>query len=110
LLVLLVLLVLLMLMLLLVLLVLVPWWRPRGSRHGGTSLVAHRDQQRGDVLAVLPGLLERRTGAVRGDALAAEANRDLVRIGVGTLDSPLRGGVVHVDVFDDLALLVVETA
>ena len=45
---------------------------------------------------------------MRRDAFAAEANGDGVRIRIGAADFALSRGVVHVDVFDDLALLVVE--
>ena len=77
---------------------------------GCARAVAHRDEEGGDVLAVLAGFLESRTGAVRGDALAAELDGDRVRIRIGAAHLALGGRVVHVDVFDDLAFLVVEPA
>ena len=80
------------------------------TRHLLACLVAYRDQQRGYVLAVLPGLLKRRAGAVRSDALTTEANRDLVRVGIRTFDSPLSVRVVQVDFVDHFSLLVIEPA
>jgi hypothetical protein len=62
------------------------------------------------VLAVLSGLLESGAGAVRGDALAAESNRHLVRVGVGALDASVRVGVVQVNFVDNFALFVVEAS
>ena len=80
------------------------------TRHGCASLVAHRDQQRRDVFAVLIGLLEGRTGALRRDAFAAEANGHLVGLRIGAFD--LSGGVRFgdSDLLDHLAFLVVEAA
>ena len=62
------------------------------------------------MLAVLPGLLKRWAGAVRRDALAAQADRNGIRIRIRTTDLALGRGLVHVDVLDDLALLVIEAA
>ena len=78
---------------------------PRQRR---ARFVAHGDQQRGHVLAVLIGLLESGARAAGGDALATQPNRDLVRIRIGALDATLRARVVDADLFDDFALLVVE--
>lgn len=72
--------------------------------------VANRDQQRGDVFAMLPGLLKGGAGAVGRDAFTPEPDRHGVRIRVGTLDLALRDGVVDIDVLHDAALLVVEAA
>jgi hypothetical protein len=82
----------------------------RGARQRGASSVAHRDQEGRNVLAVLARLLECRAGAVGSDAFAAESNRDGVGIGIGAAHFALRGRIVHVDVFDDFPLLVVEPA
>jgi len=60
------------------------------------------------VLAMLIGLLESRAGTVGGDALATQANRDLVRLRIGTFDAPLRVRLVQANVVDDLALFIVE--
>jgi hypothetical protein len=78
------------------------------ARQVSASAVAHGDEQRGYVLAVLIGLLERRAGAVRGDALAAQADGHFIRLGIGAFDAALGVRLVQADVVDDLALFVVE--
>jgi hypothetical protein len=80
----------------------------RRPRQCGACPVPNRNQQCRNMLAVLAGLLERRAGAVGSDAFAAESNRDGVRIGIGAAHFALRGRIVHVYVFDDFPLLVVE--
>ena len=62
------------------------------------------------MLAVLAGLLE--AGHVQFEVMPSppEPDRHLVRIGIGALDAPWARRVVDADVFDDLALFVVETA
>jgi hypothetical protein len=72
--------------------------------------IADRDQERGDVLAVLIRLLKGRAGAVRGDAFATQADRHFIRLGIGAFDPALRVRLVQADVVDDLALFVVEAA
>ena len=79
-------------------------------RHLLARLVAHRDEQRGHVLAVLAGLLERGAGAVGSDAFTTEANGHLVGIGIGAAHATVSRGIVEVNLIDDLAFLVVETA
>src|SRR5512147_745140 len=76
----------------------------------GASLVTNRYQQGSDVLAMLVGLLERRTGAGRRNPFPAEADGDLVRIGIGPFH--LTGGSCRFDshALDDFALLVIETS
>src|SRR5688500_2233330 len=73
-------------------------------------LVANGDQERRHVLAMLPRLLKGRAAAARGDAFAAEADRNVVRLRVRTLHPPLCGRVVEVNLVHHLALLVVEPA
>lgn len=80
------------------------------ARQVSASTIADRDQQCCDVLAVLVGLLKRRAGAVRGDALAAQSNRHLIRLRVRAFDPTLGVGFVQANVVDDLALFVVEAA
>ena len=83
-----------------------------GSRRGcaAARLVAHRDEQRGDVFAVLPGFGERGAGAIRFDALGGEIDPDRVRVGVRPLDPPLGARFGHLHVLDDAPTRVVETA
>ena len=73
-----------------------------------SRLIAHRDEERRDVLAVLSRLLEGGARAVRGDAFAAELDGRLVRLGIGTLDAPGGACVRDGDALDDAALFVVE--
>ena len=47
---------------------------------------------------------------MRRDAFAAESDRHGVRIRIGAAHLALSGRLVHVDVFDDLSLFVVEAA
>lgn len=83
------------------------WLTTRQVRAGP---IAHGDEQRGNVFAVLVGLLKGRAGAVRGDAFPAQADRHFIRFWIRALDSPLRVRLVEADVIDDFALFVVETA
>jgi hypothetical protein len=92
------------------LLLLLRWGLRLPARQLGARLVAHCDQERRDVLAVLAGLLERGARAVRRDALAAQADRDFVGLRIRALDAPLGARLVDAHVFDDLAFLVVESA
>src|SRR5689334_20283273 len=75
-----------------------------------TRLIAHRDQERRDVLAMVARLLESRAAALRGDAFAAELNGGQIRVVVGALDASGRIRLAHFEITDDLALLVVEAA
>jgi hypothetical protein len=84
-------------------------WR-FSPRQLSACLISHRDQERRDVFAVLPRFLKRRAGAVRGDSLAAQPDRHLVRVGVRAFDAAARRRIVDAYVLDDLALLVVETS
>jgi hypothetical protein len=72
-------------------------------------LVAHRDEQRGDVFAVLPRLRERRARAVRLNALGRQIDAHRVGLGVGAFDTTLCAGFRHLHVFDDATPRVVET-
>ena len=85
-------------------------WLSLTTGQVGASAVAHRDEQRGNVLAVLVRLLKGGAGAVRGNALTAEAYRHFIRLGSGAFDAPLRVRLVQADVVDDFALFVVEAA
>jgi hypothetical protein len=85
-------------------------WGRSGAWELRTRAISDRDQECGNVFAVLARLLERRARAVRRDALSAQTNGDGVRIRIGTANLALRGRFVHVDVFDDLALLVIQAA
>ena len=76
----------------------------------GTSAVAYGNEQRRHVLAVLIGLLKGRAGTVGSDALAPQANRHLVGLGIGPLHMALRVRFVQADVIDYLSLFIVEPA
>jgi hypothetical protein len=84
--------------------------RALATWHLLSCLVADGNQECGDVFAVLSRLLERRAGAMRRDALSAQADRDLIWIRVRTFDASLRTGIVQVDLVHDLAFLVIEPA
>jgi hypothetical protein len=73
-------------------------------------LVANRDEERGDVFAVLAGLLERRARAVGRDAFAPEFDRRLVGFRIRALDAPGGARVRDGDALYDPALLVVEAS
>jgi len=75
-----------------------------------SRLIAHRDQECGDVLAVVACLLERRAAALRGDAFSSELNGGQIRIVVGALDASCRIRLADFEITDDLALLIVEAA
>jgi hypothetical protein len=81
-----------------------------GTGQLGASAISHGDEQSSYVFAVLSCLLERRTGAVGGDAFAAEPNRHGVGVGIRAADFAQRDRFVDIDVFDDFALFVVEAA
>jgi hypothetical protein len=80
------------------------------ARQVRARAIAHRDQERRDVLAVLVGLLKGGAGAVGRYALATESDRDFIRLGIRAFDPTLSVGLVQAHVVDDLALLVVETS
>jgi hypothetical protein len=71
-------------------------------------LIADRDQQRRDVFTVMAGLLKRRAAAFGRDTVAAELNRCQVRVVVRALDPSRCIGLAHLQVSDDLSLLVVQ--
>jgi hypothetical protein len=73
-------------------------------------LIAHRNQQRCNVLAVMARLLERRAATLGRYTVAAQLNGGLIRIGVRSFDAGSRVGLVDLEVTNDLALFVVQTA
>jgi hypothetical protein len=87
-------------------------WRWRGRRlftwEPRASLIAHGNEECGDVFAVLIGLLKGRASTRRRYPFASEANRDFVGVGIGSLDLANGFRCIDVDVFYDLALFVVE--
>ena len=84
--------------------------RRLAPRLRAARLIAHGDEQRGDVLAVLPRLGECRAGAVRLNAVGRQIDADRVGVGVGALDAALRARFGDLDVLDDAASRVVEPA
>jgi hypothetical protein len=66
-------------------------YRLRGlaPRLTAARLIAHGDEQRGDVFAVLPGFGESRAGAMRLNPFRRQVDANGVGIGVGSFDSPL---------------------
>jgi hypothetical protein len=80
------------------------------ARKLGSSAVAHRDEQRRHVFAVLARFLECRARTVRRDSFAAQTNGHLVRIRIRTFDPTTSTLIVDTDVFDDSTLLVVQSA
>jgi len=73
-------------------------------------LIAHSDQERRHVFAVVAGLLKGWTTTFRRDAITAELNGRQIGIGVRTLDAGGGVGLVDLEVSNDLALLVIEAA
>jgi hypothetical protein len=75
-----------------------------------SRLIAHGDQQSGDMLAVVACLLEGGAAALRRDAFSSKLNGGQIRIVVGALDARCRIRLADFEITDDLALLVVEAA
>jgi hypothetical protein len=73
-------------------------------------LIAHRDEQRGDVFAVLPGFGESRAGAMRLNPFGRQVDANGVGIGVGSFDSPLCARFRNLYVFDDAPSRVIKAA
>jgi hypothetical protein len=84
-----------------------------GCRAGlsAARLIAQRDEQRRNVLAV-PSVARRvgRTRAARREAARRELQRHLVRIRVGATDMPARARILDDDVFDRVPAHVIVTA
>ena len=84
--------------------------RRLAPRLSAARLIAHGDEQRRDVLAVLARLGERGAGAIRLNALGRQIDADGVGLGVGALDPALRARFGDLHVLDDAPPRVVEPA
>jgi hypothetical protein len=74
-------------------------------------LIAERDEERRDVLAMAAiARGERRAGATGAEAGRSELQSDPIRFGVGSTDVTARPGVLDHDVFDGVPPNVIVTA
>jgi hypothetical protein len=80
------------------------------SRLRAARLVAHRDEQRGNVFAMLPRFGKSGASAVRLDALGRQIDANGVRIAVGAFDAPLGARIGNLYVLDHAPSRVVESA
>jgi hypothetical protein len=83
------------------------WGRSRLLRSG---LIAHGDQERGDVLAMVARLLEGGAATLRGNPISPELNGGQVRIIVRALDACRGIRLADFEITDDLALFIIEAA
>jgi hypothetical protein len=65
------------------------------------GLIADRNQQRRDVLAVLVGLSEGRTRTMRLDAVGSQLDRDRVGLGLRRSNRARGRHLVDCDILDD---------
>ena len=84
--------------------------RRLAARLRAARLVAHRDEERRDVFAMLPRFGERGTGAIRLDAFGSEIDAHRVGVGVRPFDPPLGARFGHLHVLDHAPSRVVEAA
>jgi hypothetical protein len=84
--------------------------RRLATRLGAARLVAHRDEQRGDMFAMLPRLGKSGAGAIRLDSLRRQVDPNGVRIAVGAFDAPLGARFGNLHILDYAPSRVVESA
>lgn len=80
------------------------------SRLSSTSLVAKRDEQRGDVFAVLSAFGESGACARALQAIWRQVDAHRMRLGVAGTNDAARAHFADVDVFNDAASKVFESS
>jgi hypothetical protein len=80
------------------------------TRLCAARLVAHRDEQRGDMFAMLHRFGKSGAGAIRLDSFRRQIDADGVRIAVGAFDAPLGACFGNLHILDYAPSRVVEAA